>query len=215
VSGVELPDDAAIVARLRGRDEAMFAALLDAWSPGMLRVARAYLADEHAAQDVVQEAWLGVLRGIDGFEARASLRTWVYRILVNRAISRGSRDARVIPASSLTPTAEDYAPTVDPARFRGGDDPYPGHWRSHPDRWPTPESELLARETRHHLAAALERLPARQRIVVTLRDVEGHSSDHVCEILHISPANQRVLLHRDRAALRAALEEHFTQEVTT
>src|SRR5581483_7068352 len=112
VSGVELPADAVIVQRLRARDEAMFAALLDAWSPGMLRVARAYVADEHAAQDVVQEAWLGVLRGIDGFEARASLRTWAYRILVNRAISRGSRDARVIPASSLTPTAEDFAPTV-------------------------------------------------------------------------------------------------------
>lgn len=210
---VELPADAVIVARLRARDEAMFASLLDAWSPGMLRVARAYVGDEHAAQDVVQEAWLGVLRGIDGFESRASLRTWTYRILVNRAISRGSRDARVIPASALTLTAEDYAPTVDPARFRGNDDPYPGHWRSHPERWPTPESELLARETRQYLAAALERLPARQRIVVALRDVEGYSSEQVCEILAISAANQRVLLHRGRAALRAALEEHFPQEV--
>ncbi len=211
---MELPADAVIVQRLRARDEAMFTALLDAWSPGMLRVARAYVGDEHAAQDVVQEAWLGVLRGIDGFEARASLRTWTYRILVNRAISRGSRDARVIPASALTPTAEDYGPTVDPARFRSSDDPYPGHWRSHPERWPTPESALLARETRGYLAAALERLPARQRIVVTLRDVEGYSSEQVCDILAISPANQRVLLHRARAALRAALEGHFTQEVT-
>lgn len=210
---VDLPADAVIVAKLRARDEAMFAALLDAWSPGMLRVARAYVADEHAAQDVVQEAWLGVVRGIDGFEGRSSLRTWVYRILVNRAISRGGRDARMIPLSSLIPTAEDYPPTVDRARFRDGDDPYPGHWRSHPDRWPTPESEVLARETRRYLAVALDGLPTRQRIVVTLRDAEGYSSEQVCEILGISRANQRVLLHRGRAVLRAALEDHFATEV--
>ena len=210
--GVELPADAVIVARMRARDEVIFAALLDAWSPSMLRVARSYVADEHAAQDVVQETWLAVLRGIDAFESRSSLRTWVYRILVNRAISRSGRDARVIPLSSLSPAAEDYAPTVDPARFRDGDDPYPGHWRSHPDRWPTPESEMLAQETRRHLAAALERLPARQRIVVTLRDVEGCSSEQACEILAISPANQRVLLHRGRAALRAVLEERLAKE---
>jgi RNA polymerase sigma-70 factor (ECF subfamily) len=216
VPGVKLPDDAVIVRRLRARDEAMFAALLDAWSPGMLRIARTYVADEHAAQDVVQDAWLGVLRGIDRFEGRSALRTWAYRILVNRAISRASRDARVIPALGITPapTAEDYGPTVDPTRFRGGDDPYPGHWRSHPDRWPTPESELLAQETRRYLAAALEQLPARQRVVVVLRDVEGYSSEQVCEILQVSAANQRVLLHRGRAALRTALEERFAKEVT-
>ena len=212
--GVDLPDDTVIVARLRARDETMFAALLDAWSPGMLRVARTYVADEHAAQDVVQDAWLGVLRGIDRFEARSALRTWVYRILVNRGISRARRDARVIPAVDITPTAEDYGPTVDPARFRSGDDPYPGHWRSHPERWPTPESEVLAQETRRHLAAALERLPARQRIVVMLRDVEGYTSEQVCEVLQVSPANQRVLLHRGRAALRIALEERFAKGVT-
>jgi RNA polymerase sigma-70 factor (ECF subfamily) len=213
VPGVKLPDDAVIVARLRARDEAMFAALLDAWSPGMLRVARTYVADEYAAQDVVQDTWLGVLRGIDSFESRSALRTWAYRILVNRAITRASRDTRVIPAAALTPTAEDHGPTVDPARFRTGDDPYPGHWRSQPERWPTPESEVLAQETRRYLAAALEQLPARQRIVVVLRDVEEYSSAQVCEILQISPANQRVLLHRGRAALRTALEERFAKEV--
>ena len=211
---MKLPDDAAIVARLRARDEEMFAALLDAWSPGMLRIARTYVADEHAAQDVMQDAWLGVLRGIDRFEGRSALRTWTYRILVNRAISRASRDARVIPAVDITPTAEDHGPTVDPARFRNGDDPYPGHWRSHPERWPTPESEVLAQETRRYLAAALEQLPTRQRIVVVLRDAEGYSSAQVCEILQVSPANQRVLLHRGRAALRTALEERFAKEVT-
>ena len=150
---VELPDDPVVVARLRARDETMFAALIDAWSPGMLRAARAYVADDHAAQDVVQEAWLGVLRGIDGFQAASSLRTWVYRILVNKAKTRGVRDARLVP------TADDHGPTVDPARFRGADDPYPGHWRSSPPAWPSPEDGAVAAETRRELAGALAGLP--------------------------------------------------------
>ena len=206
-----LPADAVVVARLRARDEAMFAALVDAWSPGMLRAARAYVADEHTAQDVVQEAWLGVLRGIGGFQERSSLRTWTYRILINCGKTRGVRDARTIPVSSLAPTDEDRGPTVDPARFRGPDDPYPGHWRAHPSAWPSPEDGALAAETRSHLDAALAGLPDRQRIVVTLRDVEGYSSDEVCDLLTISAANQRVLLHRGRAALRAALESYLVK----
>src|SRR5690348_13362730 len=126
-----LPADAVIVARLRDRDEVMFAALLDAWSPGLLRAARAYVRDEHAAQDVVQETWLGVVRGIGSFEARSSLRTWVYRIMINRAKTRGQRDSRSVPV-------EDLGPTVEPARFRGPDDQYPGGWRSFPEAWPSP-----------------------------------------------------------------------------
>lgn len=202
--------DAVVVARLRARDEAMFAALIDAWSPGMLRAARAYVTDDHAAQDVVQEAWLGVLRGIDAFQERCSVRTWVYRILVNKAKTRGVRDARTIPG-----LGEEDGPTVDPARFRGAHDPYPGHWRSSPAAWPAPEDGVVAAETRRRLAAALAGLPARQRVVVTLRDVAGHSSDEVCELLAISAANQRVLLHRGRAALRAALEQHWIKEATS
>lgn len=203
---VELPGDPVIVERLRARDETMFAVLIDVWSPGMLRAARAYVADDHTAQDVVQEAWLGVLRGIDRFEARSSLRTWVFRILVNKAKTRGVRDARVVP------TGDDHGPTVDPARFRGPDDPYPGHWRSAPAAWPAPEDDAVAAETRRELAAALAGLPARPRVVVTLRDVTGHSGDEVCEMLSISAANQRVLLHRGRAALRAALERRWAEE---
>jgi RNA polymerase sigma-70 factor, ECF subfamily len=210
-----LPADVVIVARLCDRDEAMFTTLVDAWSSGMLRAARAYVADEHTAQDVVQEAWLGVLRGIPGFQARSSLRTWVYRILINCAKTRGVRDARTIPVSSLAPTDEDYGPTVDPARFRGTDDPYPGHWRSHPLAWPSPEDDAVAAETRRQLATALAGLPARQRIVVTLRDADGYTRDEVCELLSISAANQRVLLHRGRAALRATLEAHFAKGVVT
>jgi RNA polymerase sigma-70 factor (ECF subfamily) len=210
-----LPADAVIVARLRDRDEAMFVTLVDAWSPGLLRAARAYVADEHTAQDVVQEAWLGVLRGIAGFQQRSSLRTWVYRILINCAKTRGVRDARTIPASSLAPTDEDYGPTVDPARFRGPDDQYPEGWRSFPAAWPSPEDDAVAAETRRQLAGALAGLPARQRIVVTLRDVEGYTSDEVCDLLSISAANQRVLLHRGRAALRTTLEAHWMSGVVT
>ncbi|WP_246001984.1 RNA polymerase sigma factor [Allorhizocola rhizosphaerae] len=209
-TGDALPSDVDIVARLRARDEAMFATLIDRWSPGMLRAARAFVSDEHAAQDVVQETWLGVVRGIDGFQARASLRTWVYRILINRAKTRGVRDARVVPVSSLVTADEDLGPTVDPERFRGPDDPHPGHWRVHPAAWPSPEDGAVARETRRRLTAALAELPARQRIVVTLRDVEGYTGEEVCELLNLTAANQRVLLHRGRAALRAALETYLT-----
>ena len=180
----------------------------------MLRAARAFVADDHAAQDVVQEAWLGVLRGIDGFQERSSLRTWVYRIVVNKAKTRGVRDARTVPAGSLRPDDHDAGPTVDPARFRGAHDPYPGHWHSSPTAWPSPEDDAVAAETRRQLAAALAGLPARQRVVVTLRDVSGHSSDEVCELLSISATNQRVLLHRGRAALRAVLEQHWMKEAT-
>jgi RNA polymerase sigma-70 factor (ECF subfamily) len=202
-----LPADAVIVARLRQRDEAMFAALLDAWSPGMVRAARAFVADEHAAQDVVQETWLGVLRGIAAFEGRSSLRTWVFRILLNRARTRGGRDARTIPLSSLTPG--DDGPTVPPEAFRDAGDPYPGHWRRHPPAWPSSEDRLLAAEVRRELGRALAGLPPRQRIVVTLRDVEGYTSEEVCELLEVSAANQRVLLHRGRAALRAELAAYL------
>jgi len=204
-----LPADAVVVARLRARDETMFAALIDAWSPGMLRAARAFVADDHAAQDVVQEAWLGVLRGIGGFQGISSLRTWVYQIVMNKAKTRGVRDARTVPGLGVD---DDHGPTVDPARFRGADDPYPGHWRSSPPAWPSPEDGALAAETRRQVAAALAVLPARQRVVVTLRDVAGHTSEEVCELLSISAANQRVLLHRGRAALRATLERHWVKE---
>jgi len=133
--------------------------------------------------------------------------------LINKARTRGVRDARTVPGLVVAGDG-DRGPTVDPARFRGGDDPYPGHWRGLPPAWPSPEDGAVAAETRRQLAAALAGLPARQRVVVTLRDVAGHSSDEVCEMLSISAANQRVLLHRGRAALRAVLERHWIKEVT-
>lgn len=205
------PSDEELVARLRSRDETAFALLLDKWSSGMLRVARTFVSTDDSAAEVLQETWLSVIRGIGGFEGRSSLKTWVYRILVNGARRRAVRESRVVPSSALT-GHDDSGPTVDPARFRGQEDPYPGDWRVYPAPWPSasPEQATLAGEIRSEVAVALADLPDRQRVVLTLRDIEGHTCAEVCAILGISAGNQRVLLHRARAFLRGKLEEYFT-----
>lgn len=203
------PSDDELSVRLRHRDEAAFAVLVDAWSSGMLRLARSYVATDDSAAEVVQESWLAVTEGIATFEGRSSLRTWVYRIVVNIAKRRGVRENRSVPWSSLLPIREDEGPTVDPGRFRDPDEPYSGHWREFPARWPSPEQLTMASEVRAQVAAALAQLPVRQRIVITLRDVEGYSSAEVCSILDISAVNQRVLLHRARAFVRGRLEDYF------
>jgi RNA polymerase sigma-70 factor (ECF subfamily) len=192
-------DDAAVVARLRAGDQAAFAAIVRQWSPAMLRVARAHVRSHASAEEVVQEAWLAVVQGLDGFEGRARLRTWVVRILVNVARRHGRTDSRM--------SAELGGPTVDPGRFRDDDDPYPGHWRDDaaPVDW-GPEPVLLAAEFRALLEKALAELPERQRAVVELRDVHAFDGEEVCELLDLTPANQRVLLHRGRARLRSVLE---------
>jgi RNA polymerase sigma-70 factor (ECF subfamily) len=207
VEARSFPSDEVLVARLRARDEAAFALVLDAWSTGMLRLARSFVSTTDSAAEVVQETWLAVLQGIGRFEGRSSLRTWVYRILVNTAKRRGGRENRSVPWSSLT--TEDEGPTVDPTRFRGPGDPFAGHWREFPAPWPSPEQETLADEVRAQVVRALADLPDRQRVVITLRDVEGYGSDEVCSILDITAANQRVLLHRARAFVRSRLEEYF------
>lgn len=207
----DLPADGELVARLRAGDESCFALVLDAWSAGMLRVARAFVSTQDSAAEVVQDAWLGVIEGIDRFEGRSSLKTWVYRILVTTAKRRGARESRVVPASSLS---ADAGPTVDPALFQRPGEPYPGHWRQSPAPWPTPEQHTLAAETRAFLAEAIGRLPDRQRVVLVLRDVVGHTADEVCSILDLTAANQRVLLHRARAFVRGELARYHT-EVTT
>jgi RNA polymerase sigma-70 factor (ECF subfamily) len=200
-----------MVARLRNRDEAAFALLLDKWSSGMLRVARTFVSTEDSAAEVLQETWLSVIRGISGFEGRSSLKTWVYRILVNGARRRAVRESKMVPSSTLT-SHDDSGPTVDPARFRGPNDPYPGDWWAYPVAWPSasPEQATLASEIRSEVAIALADLPDRQRVVLTLRDIEGHTGEEVCAILDISAGNQRVLLHRARAFVRGKLEEYFT-----
>ncbi|MER7366668.1 RNA polymerase sigma factor [Nonomuraea wenchangensis] len=205
-AGGALPPDHVIVSALRAGDEAMFAALLDTWSRGMLRVARSYVSTDDSAEEVVQDTWLAVIGAIDDFEGRSSVRTWVYRILVNAAKKRGLRESRTLPWSALE---FDGAPGVDPSRFHGVDAGLPGSWKVAPAAWPTPENQALAAEVRGLIAEALAELPPRQRIVITLRDVEGCTSEEVCDILDISPANQRVLLHRARSVVRDRLEGYF------
>lgn len=208
----ELPPDDVLTGLLQAGDEAAFAQVVDAWSPGMIRLARVYVSTEDSAAEVVQEAWLAVVRGIGTFAGRSMLRTWVYRIVANTARRRGGREARTVPASSLGPAGEDGdggGPTVDPARFLGPGQELSGHWRQPPAPWPGPEQALLAAEVRAEVAAALAELPARQRVVVTLRDVHGYDAAEVCSILEVSAANQRVLLHRARASVRLRLERYF------
>jgi RNA polymerase sigma-70 factor (ECF subfamily) len=194
-----LAGDSVLVERLREGDEQTFDDVVRAWSPAMLRVARHYVRTQASAEEVVQEAWLGVLKGLDRFEGRAALRTWVLRIVANTARRRGSAEATMMAALDGS--------VVDPGRFRGPDDPYAGGWRAEaaPADW-GPESHALAAELRNVLSTALQALPERQRAVVELRDVHGLTADEVCELLDLSGANQRVLLHRGRASLRTALE---------
>jgi RNA polymerase sigma-70 factor (ECF subfamily) len=201
-----LSEDVGLVASLRAGDEDAFATLVDAWSGWMLRLAREHVRSRGVAEEIVQETWLAVLRGLDGFRGEASLRTWVYRILVNQAKRRAVREQWTVPFASLTD--QDQGPTVDPARFQGRQDRYPGGWRHFPEQWP--EQVALTREVHEVVAAALAELPARQRVVVTLRDLHGHTSDEVCSVLGISAGNQRVLLHRGRALVRAHLERYLT-----
>ena len=204
--GVVLPTDDVLVAGLRAGDEETFACLLNGWSGSMLRLARSFVSTAASAEEVVQDTWLAVFQGIERFEGRSSLQTWVYRILINIARKRGSAEQRTVPWASLDP---DRDPTVDPSRFRGPHDQYPGGWLAFPERWPSTESEVLANEVRATVAAAIESLPIRQQVVLTLRDIDGQTADNVCALLDISTANQRVLLHRARAAVRSHLERYF------
>jgi len=202
--------DQELLGKLRARDQAAFAEMLDAWSPGLLRVARGYVGSAEVAADVVQDTWLAAIEGIDRFEGRSLVKTWVYRILTNTAKRRGARESRSVPWSSV-PADGETDPAVDPNLFQAPDEAYPGHWRKFPSPWPTsvvpsPEGRALAAEIRTQLDHALAELPGRQRVVIALRDVEGLNSEEVCEVLNISPANQRVLLHRARSFVRSRLE---------
>jgi RNA polymerase sigma-70 factor (ECF subfamily) len=211
-----LPSDDVLVGRLRRGDDAAFELILTAWSPSMLRLARAFVSSGASAEEVVQDAWLAVIRGIDGFQGRASLRTWIFRILVNAAKKRGIRDRRVVPSGSLL--AEDlpveYAgPGSAASRFYPAGDRGAGRWRPEraPQPWSEPESAAEHAETLRVVRDAMTDLPARTRAVLLLRDMEGYTSDEVCELLDISPGNQRVLLHRARLQVRARLAVHFAE----
>ncbi|WP_243727031.1 RNA polymerase sigma factor [Actinocrispum wychmicini] len=209
-----LPPDEELVAALRAGDEQAFAATLEAWSSSLLRLARSFVSTHASAEEVVQDTWLAVIRGVNGFEGRSAFKTWVYRILVNTAKKRGAQEHRSVPWASLVPQDEDHGPTVDPARFQGRDGAYPGHWQEPPQTWSSPENRALSLEIRAVITSALDGLPVRQRAVISLRDVAEHTSDEVCDILQISAANQRVLLHRARAVVRERLAEYLGRTPT-
>jgi RNA polymerase sigma-70 factor, ECF subfamily len=176
----------------------------------MIRVAMAHVPSRAAAEEAVQETWIAVMRGIDRFEGRASLKTWIFRILTNVAMRSGARERRSVPFSALAAAEDSGEPTVDPDRFLPADhERFPGHWAMMPTRWPTPEEGLLAGETRAVIAAAIAELPVAQRTVIALRDIEGWSAEEVVEALEISAGNQRVLLHRARSRVRNAIERYY------
>ena len=204
----ETVDESVLIAALRDGDEAAFARLVDQHAPSMMRVACGYVPNREIAEEVVQETWIALLKGIDNFEGRSSLRTWLFAVMINIAKARGIRERRDADAAMAAFTGG----TVDPARFRGADDPYPGHWL--PDEAPspfpdTPEGSVLGNELVDVARHELDKLPERQRLVVTLRDMLGFDSREVCDLLDISVANQRVLLHRGRAAVRQVLEDYL------
>ena len=202
--------DQDLIAALRGGDEQAFARLVDRHSSALIRVAMAYVPSRAAAQEVVQETWIAVMRGIDRFEGRASLKTWIFRILTNIAMRAGARERRSVPFSALAEKEDTGEPSVDPDRFLPADSAlFPGHWSIMPTRWPTPEEGLLAAETREVIASAIAELTVAQRTVIALRDVEGWSSEEVSQALEISAGNQRVLLHRARGRVRTAIEEYY------
>ena len=195
-------DDSELVARLRAGDEAAFASLVDRYDDALRRLALSFVKTPSAAEDVVQETWEGVIKGIDRFEERSSLKTWIFRILVNRARTRGVRDARMLPFSSLG--ADDVGPAVEPSAFDTA-----GVWRSRPAKLEVePESSLLAGELRERLLEAVDELPARQRAVITLRDIVGLPADEVASLLEVSDGNQRLLLHRARTRVRSRLASY-------
>jgi RNA polymerase sigma-70 factor, ECF subfamily len=200
--------DEQLVAALRAGDEKAFRTVVREWHSSMLRVAQIFVPTRSLAEEVVQETWLRVLGALDRFEGRSSLKTWVFRILVNTAKTRAQREGRVVPFSSLHDPARIPEAAVEPERFLPDDhDRHPGGWSAPPRA--LPEERLVASETREVIAAAVEKLPANQRAVISLRDVEGWSADEVRNALDLSEVNQRVLLHRARAKVRSALEDYL------
>jgi RNA polymerase sigma-70 factor (ECF subfamily) len=191
-------DERALLERLRAGDEQAFDALVTRHDAALRRVARTFVRTPSAADDVVQETWLAVIHGLDDFEGRSSLRTWIFSILANRARTRAVRDARSVPFSAIE---DEDRPAVEPAAFSAD-----GRWTSAPPRLDSdPETQLLSAELRQRLLAVVEDLPPAQRAVITLRDLLGIPAEDVCGLLDVSEVNQRVLLHRARSRVRTAL----------
>jgi RNA polymerase sigma-70 factor (ECF subfamily) len=205
------PTDADLIDALKRRDEAAFVQLVGRYQGPLLRLAIVYARDRAVAEEIVQDAWLGVIQGIEKFEGRSSFKTWLFRILVNRARTRAERESRTVPFSAFGEAASGDEPAVAPERFIGADDArWPFHWAIPPKAWgASPEEELLTGEMLDLVARVIAGLPPAQRQVVTLRDVDGLAADEVCNVLGISETNQRVLLHRGRSRVRGVLERYF------
>ncbi len=210
VAATSADTESELVQRLKAGDEDVFVEVVDKFTPSMLRVARGYGLGAATAEDVVQEAWLRVLRSLDGFEGRSSFRTWLFVILGNCARRRASSEGRSVSLDAGSSGAE---PSVAESRFFPADHPrWAGMWTTLVDSWDRiPEERLLADETQKRFRAAIDALPERYTVVFVLRDIEGWPSDDVCALLDLTPENQRVLLHRARARVRAALEEYFEE----
>jgi len=202
-----------LVEALRRGDREAYAALVDELTPALLRLAMAHVPSRAVAEEVVQDTWLGVVNGIERFEGRSALRTWIFGILLNIARTRGKREKRTLPISFFQKRAEEGGgPAVDPDRFHGGAGELRGAWASPPAEWQEPERKLANDEARQVLLEAIAELPPRQRDVIVLRDIQGYSAEDARNALDISETNQRVLLHRARSKVRAALEEELDLE---
>jgi len=213
-AGMASAEDLRLVKALRSGNESAFVSLVNMYNSSMLRLAMIFVPSEAIAEEVVQETWMGVLNGLDRFEGRSSLKTWIFRILTNRAKTRAQREGRSVPFSSLSEfTSELHEPGIEPERFQGPDQRSPGSWVSFPQSWEEiPEERILSQETMARIQETIDTLPIGQREVITLRDIEGYTSDEACGLLGVSEANQRVLLHRARCKVRRALERYFEDE---
>jgi len=206
-------DEAELLTALRAGDETAFATLVTHYHPALVRLALVYVNERGLAEEVAQETWLGVLRGLNKFEGRSSLKTWLFTILTNRAKTRAQRENRTVPFSDwVTQETEGDDPAVEATRFRSADDPVaPGHWAQKPQSWENiPEAHWLSEETAQVVQRALEALPTVQQEVMRLRDMEAWTADEVCNVLGITATNQRVLLHRARSKVRRALERYWS-----
>ena len=209
------PDEASLLNSLRARDESAFTQFVEIYHASLVRLACIFVHDTTIAEEVAQETWLAVLQGIDRFEGRSSLKTWLFTILTNKAKTRGQRENRTFTHTDLEEAASD-SPTVDPGRFNDlHAENWPNHWADPPVSWAgIPEETLLSQETMQLIRQAIDGLPETQRIVITLRDMHELSSGEVCNVLGVSETNQRVLLHRARAKVRQVLEDYLQPETS-
>jgi RNA polymerase sigma-70 factor (ECF subfamily) len=212
-AGAPADPDAALLERLRRGDEDAFRALVEEHGPFLMRLVMMHVPSRAIAEEVVQDTWLAALNGLDRFEGRSMLRTWLASIALNKARTRGTREGRILPFALLRRRYEEGGgPALDPDRFQGKRGERPGWWASPPVAWEDPQSRLEANETRDVLLRAIRDLPPRQREVIALRDISGWDAEEVRNALDLSETNQRVLLHRARSKVRAALEEHLNPQ---